>query len=235
MQTDDASAASQIDVTCIDMDAADAPVAECWETLGTDERMEARRFRSPEAERRFVIRRGTLRAILAPRLGCSPSEIRYSRGQFGKPRVIASDIRFNVSSSHSLALYALTRDAEIGCDIERVDARLDFERVAARYFAPDEIANLRALPAPLRRDWFFRHWTLKEAYVKCTGLGLSLPLDSVVIAPGRDGRPVLLGNSDLVCASIELLPGYQAALVVEARAIRVRVETHPARALLRSI
>ena len=227
MPRDDASTVSQVDVACIDMDAADAPVAECWAMLGADERMEARRFRAPEAQRRFVIRRGTLRAILAPRLGCSPSEIRYSRGEFGKPSLIASNIRFNVSSSHSLALYAFTRDAEIGCDIERMDAQFDFEPIATRYFAPGEIAELRALPTPLRRDWFFRHWTLKEAYLKCTGLGLNVPLDAVVIAPGKNG--------DLVCESIEGLPGYRAALVVQARAIQLRVETQPARALLRAI
>jgi len=218
----------RVDVTWIDMDATSAPVAEYWQTLDRDERTRANRFRFAKDQRRFIVRRGALRALLASRLDCPAWRIRYSRNKFGKLSVVASDIRFNVSCSHSLALYALARGVEVGCDVERVDPRFDFEELAKRYFAPQEIANLQSLPATLRRAGFFWHWTLKEAYVKCRGVGLTLPLDSFAFSLAPDGTAVLQGADDFICASIEPMPGYQAALVAQANSMSLQVETHAA-------
>jgi 4'-phosphopantetheinyl transferase len=39
------------------------------------------------------------------------------------------------------------------------------------------VAALRALPLSQQRARFFDFWTLKEAYIKARGLGLSLPLE----------------------------------------------------------
>ena len=117
---------------------------------------------------------------------------------------------------------------EVGCDIERVDPGFDFEELATRYFAPQEIANLQSLPAALRRAGFFWHWTLKEAYVKCRGIGLSLPLDSFTFSLAPDGAAVLQGTDHFTCASIEPTPGYQAALVAQATSMSLQVETYAA-------
>ena len=106
----------RVELTWIDMDATSAPVAEYWQTLDRDECARANRFRFAKDQRRFVVRRGALRALLASRLGCPASGIRYSQNKFGKLSVVASDIKFNVSRSHSLALYVLTRGVEVGCD-----------------------------------------------------------------------------------------------------------------------
>ena len=219
----------RVDLTWIDMDATSAPVAEYWQTLDRDECARANRFRFAKDQRRFVVRRGALRALLASRLGCPASGIRYSQNKFGKLSVVASDIKFNVSRSHSLALYVLTRGVEVGCDIERIDPSFDFEELAKRYFAPQEIANLQLLPASLRRAGFFWHWTLKEAYVKCRGVGLSLPLDGFAFSPAPDGTAVLRGaDDDFICASIEPMPGYQAALVAQATSMSLQVGTDTA-------
>jgi 4'-phosphopantetheinyl transferase len=49
----------------------------------------------------------------------------------------------------------------------------------ARCFAPDERAALAALPAAAQPRRFIELWTLKEAYIKARGLGLSLPLERI--------------------------------------------------------
>lgn len=216
------------------MDAADAPVAEFWRSLGLDERTRARRFRTAKDQRRFIVRRGTLRALLAPRLGCPPFQIRYTQNQFGKLSVAGSEIRFNVSRSYSLALFVLTQEIEVGCDVERVNPKFDFEAIVARYFGPKQVAAFRSVPTPLRRDWFYRHWTLREAYVKCSGTGLSVPPEIIDVPLTAEGALILLGTRSIAYAPLETLPGYHAALVADARSIQLRAETRSARAIFDS-
>jgi 4'-phosphopantetheinyl transferase len=206
-----------VEVIWIDMDAVeDASVEVFWRTLGIDERERASRFRFGKDRRRFIVRRGVLRSLLARRLGCAASAIRYSYNEFGKPSVPASDIRFNVSHSHSIALYAIADGVEVGCDIERVDSDLDIEAIAERFFAPQEISMLHSLPDHLRHAGFFNCWTRKEAYLKCRGCGLSEPPDSCVVslAPGEPAA-LLAGADGVSLSSLETAPGYRAALAIE--------------------
>src|SRR5262249_50795126 len=67
---------------------------------------------------------------------------------------------------------------DVGVDVEHVNRRLVGLELAERFFAPVEVAALRALAEENRGEHFFAYWTLKEAYIKARGLGLSLPLDA---------------------------------------------------------
>ena len=100
---------------------------------------------------------------------------------------IGDAIRFNVSHSHGIALYAVTRGREVGIDLERIRSDLAVAEIAERFFSRREIAMLRTLPIEAQRQAFFRCWTRKEAYIKARGEGLSLPLDQfdVSLAPGE--------------------------------------------------
>jgi 4'-phosphopantetheinyl transferase len=62
-------------------------------------------------------------------------------------------------------------------DTETADRETDALDLAARFFAPAEAARLATLPEPARSLEFLRIWTLKEAFVKALGLGMSLPLN----------------------------------------------------------
>jgi 4'-phosphopantetheinyl transferase len=87
----------------------------------------------------------------------------------------------------------MTRDHAIGADIEAIRDVRSGADLARRIFAPGEIEVLEALEGEGWRRAFFRCWTLKEAWLKARGDGLTFPTRrfTVAIAPGEPAR--LLG------------------------------------------
>jgi 4'-phosphopantetheinyl transferase len=194
--------------------------------LSAEEKERASRFRLEAARRDYVVARGLLRVILGRYLKMNPSQLHFSYGPQGKPRLVAFaghvDLRFNVSHSQGLALFAFTQGREIGVDLECIRTELDREAIAARVLSPTEQQALNGLPAIKRRRAFYRLWTCKEAYVKATGKGLSLELNGFEITLASDGFSAPLRVSNDVeehsrCAICELNPAdnYAAAVVVE--------------------
>jgi 4'-phosphopantetheinyl transferase len=202
------------------------PQTQCFlYTLGADEQARAGRFYFEKDREHFIVARGVLRAILGCYLNRPPESLAFCYGAQGKP-ALAGDagldaIRFNVSHSHGLALYAVTRSRNVGIDLERIRFGLAVMEIAERFFSRREVATLRTLPTEVQRQAFFRCWTRKEAYIKARGEGLSLPLDQfdVSLTPGE---PVaVLGTprdpseaSRWSLRDLPLAPDYAAALAV---------------------
>lgn len=170
-------AGAAVEACWTDLDTRAGSAGDLLDLLDDEERARADRFRFERDRRRFIMRRGLLRTLLADRLDCAPKAIRFTHNAFGKPALHGSDLRFNMSHSHGLALYAVARGAELGCDIERQDERIDIDGTASSLFAPGELGALERLPPGQRHSGFFRCWTRKEAYVKALGQGLSHRLD----------------------------------------------------------
>ena len=210
----DPVAGSTVDLYWAALDEDGADLARFAGTLADDERCRARRFRLERDRRRYIVRRAILRELLSRYLGIAPARVRLRTGPFGKPCVAEGDLRFSLSHSQGLALYAVARGLEVGCDLEFRDPRLACGRVAERFFSPPELRVLRSLPAERWAEGFFNCWTRKEAYVKARGLGLSLPLDSfaVTLAPGEPAA-LLHGCDGWSVRALEPAPLYHAAVV----------------------
>lgn len=177
------------------------------QTLSTDEQARAARYRFEVHRRRFIAARGCLRRLLAQYLGCQAAAVRFRYGPSGKPAVVSeADLRFNVSHSDDVALYAFAQGREVGIDVERIREARGWERIAGRYFTPGECALLDAVPPALRAAAFFQLWTRKEAYLKARGEGL------------RFGRLGAEPDSDpgWWVVALEAPLGFAAALAVEA-------------------
>jgi 4'-phosphopantetheinyl transferase len=195
------------------------------QTLADDERTRAMRFRFAKDRRHFSAARGILRMLLGRYLVQQPAQLQFRYNQYGKPFLLDEDdehiLRFNVSHSHGLALYAFTRGREVGIDIEYMQPDRAELSIAQRFFSPYEVEELRAVPAEQQAQAFFFCWTRKEAYIKARGLGLSLDLNvfDVSLAPGE---PAALLNirepgqrlEDWSLQNLEPGPGYAAALAV---------------------
>jgi 4'-phosphopantetheinyl transferase len=127
----------------------------------------------------------------------------------GKPR-LAEDpgrLSFNLSHSGDLALIAVgAGGTEVGVDVERLKARRDLVRLAARWLPEDDAAVVASAASEEEREVaFYAAWTRHEARVKCTGVGLAGPV------PGPE-----------VCAyALEVGAGYAAAVALEPAATNI--------------
>ena len=196
--------------------------------LDADEAARAARFLMEVHRNRFVAARAMLRDLLAGYLAHPPAEIRFAYNEWGKPALAsdfaAADVRFNLSHSQDLAVYAFALGREVGVDLELIRGDLARERLAENFFSPAEVAALRALPPGEQERGFFNCWTRKEAYVKARGQGLSIELKSfdVSLAPGAEAR--FLRGAECRGWSLKSLDagaGWAAALVTEGTPARI--------------
>lgn len=166
--------------------ALDAPSKET--NLSPAERERAERFRFDRDRRRYIAAHAQVRELLGRYAGAEAASLRFAHTAHGKPYLPGSPLRFNLSHAHELAILAVAREREIGCDIEYVSPDVRTGELAARFFSPAERAAFGSLEDQERHRAFFRCWTRKEAFVKARGEGLSLPLedfDVSVTAPAR--------------------------------------------------
>jgi 4'-phosphopantetheinyl transferase len=107
----------------------------------------------------------------------------------------------------------------VGVDIEKIHGALNVQRLAKRFFSPDEAAWFRNLPEAERILRFFRLWVLKEAYLKAIGAGVPAGLSKCEIALEAEGPRMLRSEFEdrkSLCALVEIpvSKGYVAALAV---------------------
>jgi len=195
----------------------------------------ANRFRFLVHRNRYVARRGILRKLLSRYLHVSAKGIALEYTRFGKPflaKQYGSDICFNASHSQNLALMVLTREREVGIDLERVQVDFVDHAIPEQFFTPRETAILRALPTNRQPEAFFELWVRKEAYVKGRGTGLSIALDSFEVSFG-DGAPARLLRTEpdvsetkrWTMVALHPAADYTAALVIEGRDYRLGLWT----------
>ena len=132
-------------------------------------------------------------------------------GEHGKPSLAEHpEVNFNISHADSIAAVVVSKN-ECGIDCERV--RAYDPRVMKRVCTEAEQAAINSAPESERDMLFFRLWTLKEAYVKALGRGLSFPLREAEFAfSGNEILSELAGcafsqyviNGEFVAAVCEL-------------------------------
>jgi 4'-phosphopantetheinyl transferase len=151
------------------------------------------RFVFAKDRHQFLVTRGVLRMLLARYLDADPARCAFHTDEYGRPSLCApppEGLDFNLSHTNGLLAIAVARVPEVGIDVEDVARPEVSMDLARRFFSTSEADALDALPPAARPSRFFDYWTLKEAYIKARGLGLSLPLDrfSMQLDPQRPPR-----------------------------------------------
>ncbi len=153
------------------------------DSLCDEERERAARLADERTRLLWTRSRGVLRALLARYLRVEPGAVALRSGARGKPELdgpregARAALHFNLSHSRELALFALTRDAPVGVDVQfarlGVPARAaDRVALARRALGEQAAAALAALAGDAREREFVRLWTRHEAELKRRGTGL---------------------------------------------------------------
>lgn len=220
-------AIGQVHVWHASLDLEPAVFRHLENTLSVDERQRASRFYFPRDRRRFVAGRGLLRDVLARYTNSHPAELHFTYNDYGKPQLHQSEranaIRFNLSHSKGIIVLAVSRERNVGIDIETLRGDTSILDVADSFFSRNEVLRLHALPTHLRCEAFYRCWVRKEAYIKARGMGLSIPLHSfeVSLSPGSPAELLASTEPSDVSAwkleNLEVDAGYVAAVAAEGK------------------
>jgi len=153
-------------------------LARCRALFDPVELARAERFRIPEARRRFIAARATLRSILGEVMAVEPRAVRFTYGKQGKPRLAGGGPCFNASGSGDHVVVALA-GAELGVDLELLRPLARPAGLAQRICTADELAAWKKVPEDDRDAALLRLWTAKEAALKALGSGLAGGLRNV--------------------------------------------------------
>jgi 4'-phosphopantetheinyl transferase len=160
-----------------DLDAA-------FHLLSSEERACAERFVFGRDRAGYIAAHALLRRALGSFVGCDESKLEFAREEFGRPVLSgrnASLASFSLSHTRGLVGCALTAGSALGFDLERTHVPAPLE-VADRYFSCAELRELGTLAPAQQHERFYQLWTLKEAYLKARGVGLSMPLAAFSIS-----------------------------------------------------
>lgn len=132
----------------------------------------------------YIAAHALLRAALSSTMsGPQPTDWRFIAGPNGKPAAWLggqpAPLSFNLSHTNGIVGVATVPQGgcALGFDLEPLDRRVTLD-VADHYFRAEEVAWLTALAEVRRTTGFLQLWTLKEAFIKATGEGLSRDLAS---------------------------------------------------------
>jgi 4'-phosphopantetheinyl transferase len=174
---------------------------------------------------RFIAAHGLLRMLLGRYQDLEPADIFFGCSAKGKPYLCPEQnipkIHFSLSHSGEMGMFGFCGDRAIGVDIEQIRPIDNMEAIAGRVFTEPESAALYRAEIPLKQALFFRLWTMKEAWIKAAGEGLSglRQINGITIPGDEHGRNDWQRLTDRSGLSWMLRPcvitaGYAAAVAV---------------------
>jgi 4'-phosphopantetheinyl transferase len=169
----------------LDVDPSRLPAFET--VLSEDERERAARYRFAVDRQRFVVSRGALRHLLGRYLERSPRGLVFQyhcachhpqcspnrRKPTLSPDSGHDRLRFNLSHSREIAVFAVSAVDEVGIDVEYMRPDVDWRALARETLSADDADRISRLADDAGVDAFYRCWTRKEALLKSMGRGLT--------------------------------------------------------------
>lgn len=172
---------NELHIWLVDLDAVDPGLLPGYRDLMSDDEIERnQRYRFETGKLTDCVTRALVRTTLSRYADIDPAEWQFVKGEHGKPEIssprAAPPLRFNLSHTRRFIACAVGLNMDLGIDIESTNRNNDVLNIADRYFSCREVDDLFQLAESRQYDRFFDYWTLKEAFMKARGEGLSLGL-----------------------------------------------------------
>lgn len=161
--------------------------------------------------------------VLQQCFGIPWREQRVEEGINGKPHIEhRPELHYNLSHSGSWVVCA-AGDVSVGIDVEQADKYS--ERIVRRFFHECEIWDIMRQEESVRPEIFADYWTMKESFMKLSGLGFELQLKQFIT--NRETQEVHLVNpipealqhatviEHGVCRFVQLETGYSLSVCTQ--------------------
>ena len=153
---------------------------DCRHTLNQKELSQLQHLKSPKVQNRFLLSRCLLRHLLSKHADALPHEWQFIKNIHGKPQLaplqnqkyFAGNLHFNLSHSGNWIALAIA-NSSVGLDIQKIKTQTPVLKIAQRFFHELETQKLKSIAKLEQHQFFFQLWTLKEAYLKNLGIGIS--------------------------------------------------------------
>jgi 4'-phosphopantetheinyl transferase len=217
---------AQVQVWLAELDHPPRLVEPCADLLSEPARMRIERYRTPELRSRHTVAAAALIDLIRLYTGTPAEQINLTKSELGKPTLTqgmeTSRLQFSMAHSRDLAAYAFTADRPVGVDIEEIAAAPTAD-LLRHCLSEHEREWFSVVPPARRSEVFYQLWTIKEAYLKAIGTGLSISPAFVEIEPSPEGGyrfyrpPANTGTLELwAIFPFSPQPAYAGAVVVQA-------------------
>ena len=150
------------------------------ELLTRDQLARYQRFFFDKDRHLFLVAWALVRTTLSRYADVDPHDWTFATNRHGRPEITGPSgvppLRFNLSHTPGLIACIVAVERNVGVDVENMRRRTTGPDIARRFFANAEVEALELLPEDRQQEAFFEYWTLKEAYIKAVGVGISLGL-----------------------------------------------------------
>ncbi len=187
-----------IDIWLVDdREVADPDLLDAYrQLLNREETGRHQRFVFSRHRHQFLVSRALVRCVLGHYLGIEPAAVEFRYSKIGKPELVSDiGLQFNLTHTNGLIALAVTKQAPVGIDVEYLNRQADIPKLASRYFSDEENSALYRLPAEAWSQRFYDLWTLKEAYLKACGTGLTRPLRDFSFSFGEQEITVVFSGA----------------------------------------
>ncbi len=157
-------------------DLSDEDYTKAFFDMSKERQRKCHSYRFDDDKKRCIAADFLIRKILCARLGKKTDEIEIYTDENSKPYV-NEKIHFNLSHSDKYVV-AVISDRKVGIDIEKIKSvksnMLEYfcSPKDEKYILGEEKSICENIPATAL-ERFFEVWTFKEAFLKCTGEGIS--------------------------------------------------------------
>lgn len=162
--------------------------------LSPEEKKKASYYKFELIQHNYIVTQAVLRMLLSAYLDTKPADIKLGVHKKGKPYLINdASLFFNIANSHDICVYAFSRDAEVGVDIEKIRDLPDIDLLIEKNLTPREKKYFQKDPDN-KLSRFFQFWTFKESYLKAIGEGMRLTPENLEFS--LEGGTIKLQSAD---------------------------------------